>query len=169
MCQTDGIATIRAARALFADVTPLSRDCGRLCGAKCCKPDADGQGGMILFPGEEALYDPAPDWASLSDSDFVIGGAPLKLLTCGGTCPRAGRPLSCRIFPLTPVAAEGRAAARLDLRAWPVCPLMEYGQKGLSPAFVRAAKEAAALLWRDARCRAYIEALTARLEAYRAF
>ena len=45
-----------AARALLADVTPLRTDCGRCCGAACCAPDEDGQGGMLLFPGEEALF-----------------------------------------------------------------------------------------------------------------
>ena len=43
------------ARTLLMNVTPMARDCGRSCGAACCQPDEDGQGGVYLFPGEEEL------------------------------------------------------------------------------------------------------------------
>ena len=52
--------TVMAARALLKDLTPLKRDCGRSCGAACCQSDEDGQGGMLLFPGEEKLYAALP-------------------------------------------------------------------------------------------------------------
>ena len=40
---------------IIGALTPLAGDCGALCGAACCQPDEDGQGGMFLFPGERAL------------------------------------------------------------------------------------------------------------------
>lgn len=166
MRQTEGIDRIRAARESLQGITPLLRDCGKRCGAACCSPDEEGRGGMLLFPGEEALYEPAPDWATLTETDWLVNGKPLYLLTCNGACPRAERPLACRLFPLTPVVERGAVSVCLDVRAWPVCPLMEHGVSGLSPAFVHAAKEAVARLCGDADLRAYIEALTVRLAAY---
>ena len=49
------------AYAIIGDKTPMLTDCGLMCGAACCQPDEDGQGGMLLFPGEEGLYDPLPE------------------------------------------------------------------------------------------------------------
>ena len=46
---------IAHAYTLIGEKTPLMTDCGALCGAACCQPDEDGQGGVYLFPGEEAL------------------------------------------------------------------------------------------------------------------
>ena len=48
-----------AARDLLEQVTPLSTDCGALCGAACCQdsPDEDSVAGMLLFPEEAPLYD----------------------------------------------------------------------------------------------------------------
>lgn len=156
---------ILAARELLADMTPLARDCGRVCGARCCLPDEDGQGGMLLFPGEEALYMPVPDWAKIGDHE---GQGPL--LTCEGVCPRENRPLACRLFPLTPLAdGQGGVTVALDIRAWPVCPLMEHGLQGLSSRFVEAVTEAAQLLWQEPACRAHIEHLTDQLQAYQSF
>ena len=60
--------TVRAAREMLEKVTPLKGDCGRVCGAACCRPDETGRGGMLLFPGEEALYAPWPDWARLEEA-----------------------------------------------------------------------------------------------------
>ncbi len=160
---------ILAARALLVDITPLKRDCGRLCGAACCQPDADGRGGMLLFPGEEALYDPVPDWAEITDSGFLAGDKQLAFLTCNGTCPRENRPLACRIFPMTPLASENGVTAEMDVRAWAVCLLMGHGKDGLSREFVAAVRAAMAIIWEDAQGRAYIEALTESLKAYTMF
>ena len=46
--------TLRRAKALLENETPLKTDCGALCGAACCRTDADGKGGVYLFPGEDA-------------------------------------------------------------------------------------------------------------------
>ena len=50
----DAITAVKAARELLKDLTPLKTDCGRLCQGACCQGD-EGTG-MLLFPGEDALY-----------------------------------------------------------------------------------------------------------------
>lgn len=166
MTMTDRIL---AARALLADVTPLKGDCGRRCAAACCQGDEDGRGGMLLFPGEEALYSPPPDGAALTDSGLRMpDGRPLWLYTCDGSCHRPNRPLSCRIFPLTPEMDEGGALSIApDVRAWPVCPLMPFGVQGLSPAFAAAVRAAMALLDEHPDGHAYFALLTEQLNAFR--
>lgn len=158
---------ILAARALLETVTPLAGDCGRRCGAACCQPDEEGKGGMLLLPGEEALYMPPPAWATVTDSGLYLGDQPLRFLTCEGTCERADRPLSCRIFPLTPLAVDGSLVIDLDVRAWPVCPLMPHGLQGLSRTFAAAVHAAMSLLWAEDAGRAYIELLTDLTGAFR--
>ena len=44
---------VEQARALLETLTPLKRDCGRLCGARCCRSLEGEETGMVLFPGEE--------------------------------------------------------------------------------------------------------------------
>ena len=149
----EALEAVVEARGMLADVTPLKRDCGRCCGAACCQPDEDGQGGMLLFPGEERLYDPLPEGFSLLRDDAVVKGA--WLLTCGGSCVREDRPLACRLFPLLPT----RTGARMDRRAWAVCPLMESGKAGLQPAFVQAAARAGEILYRCPEHAAFLDAL----------
>lgn len=161
---------IVAARALLAEVTPLKGDCGRRCGAACCQADDDGQGGMLLLPGEEGLYAPAPGWARVEDSGLRAGERALALLTCDGTCPRGDRPLACRIFPLTPrLAEDGQMVVTLDVRAWPVCPLMPHGMQGLSREFVAAVRAACVLLAQDEALRAWLHTLTQQLRAFETF
>jgi len=137
----DCLEAVQIARALLEHITPLRQDCGRLCGGACCAPDEDGQGGMLLFPGEEALYDPLPEGFSITRDDGVCAGA--LLLTCSGECRRCQRPLSCRLFPLLPT----ESGAKMDRRAWAVCPLMEWGKAGLSREFVDAVAQAGKTLY----------------------
>lgn len=87
---------ILRAREMIGDLTPMLSDCGAYCGAACCEPDEDGQGGVYLFPGEETLMQDV-GWGRLETDRF---GA---MLVCHGPCSREQRPLACRIFPLTPV------------------------------------------------------------------
>lgn len=137
----DALQAVAAARELLDQVTPLRVDCGRYCGGACCQSDEDGQGGMLLFPGEEKLYDPLPPGFEISPDDGVLPGA--LLITCSGQCERKARPLACRLFPLLPTPK----GCRMDRRAWAVCPLMEHGNKGLQPEFVSAVKEAGRILY----------------------
>ncbi len=124
------------ARKLLQNLTPLVADCGALCGAACCRPDEDGQGGVALFPGEAALYR-GERWARVERG----------VLYCGGTCPRDARPLGCRIFPLTPCRKkDGRLSVRIDRRAFAMCPLAPSGVRALDPAFVNAALRALLLV-----------------------
>lgn len=157
------LEAVLAARELLETVTPLKSDCGRACGGACCQPDEDGQGGMLLFPGEEALYEILPEGFSIREDDAVLPG--LKLLTCDGVCERKNRPLSCRLFPMLPT----RTGAKMDRRAWAVCPLMESGKRGLNPAFVEAVKEAGRMLYDCLEHAAFLDALHAFNERLKAF
>ena len=162
----DALTAVLRARELLTDVTPLRRDCGLTCGAACCRCDEDGQGGMLLFPGEEALYDPLPEGFTLTADDGVMPG--MRLLTCVGSCRRDQRPLACRMFPLTPVliASEGKEQlrVRVDPRAFAVCPRSASGVRGMDAAFGRAVLEAARTLCLCGEHRAYIRALSAYFE-----
>lgn len=151
----DKLEAVIAARAILENITPLRQDCGRTCGGACCQSDEDGQGGMLLFPGEEQLYNPLPEGFSVSDDDFVIKGA--KLLTCEGSCDRSCRPLSCRLFPLLPT----EKGAKMDRRAWAVCPLMEWGKAGLSRDFVDAVSKAGEILYACPEHAAFLDAIHA--------
>ena len=149
----DALQAVISAREILLSVTPLRHDCGRNCGAACCQSDEDGQGGMLLFPGEERLYDPLPQGFSITEEKSVVPDG--KLLTCDGFCARDQRPLSCRLFPLLPT----EKGCRLDRRAWAVCPLMAYGKAGLNPDFVAAVKEAGKILYACPEHAAFLSAL----------
>lgn len=149
------------ARRLVENVTPLRTDCGLNCGRACCAPDEDGQGGVYLFPGEEALLS-GVSWARIEPRS-ALPGAPM--LVCNGSCARRDRPLGCRIFPLTPVwRGDGRLTVKMDRRAFAMCPLARHGIKGLSPEFVSAVREALRLIESDAQGAAFLRAWAA-LEA----
>ncbi len=134
------------ARSMLNLLTPLDADCGSYCNNACCQPDQDGQGGMLLFPGEEGLYIDS-NWAQISTLETQVPRRRWHLLSCSGVCPRNERPLACRIFPLSFNIYQNNAVSmHLDRRAWAVCPLMDYGLKGLSPAFVSTAQKALELI-----------------------
>ncbi len=152
-----------AARELLNTLTPLKRDCGRSCGAACCQSDEDGQGGMLLFPGEETLYASLPEgWSIQPDSAVIPEGL---VLVCDGRCDRSTRPLSCRLFPLLPT----RTGARMDRRAWAVCPLMESGKRGLDPDFVQAVEQAGRILYAHPAQEAFMDALHRYNEQLKSF
>ena len=151
------LTLVLRARALLCGVTPLFADCGRVCGHACCLPDENGRGGMLLFPGEEALYTDKKGFSVLPDSTVLPAG---RLLVCSGVCDREERPLACRFFPMRPTA-DGRAV--MDRRAAWVCPLYESGRTALRADFVQACTEAAAVLAESAEHRAFLDALRARI------
>lgn len=140
--------------------TPLLQNCGALCGAACCQPDADGQGGVYLFPGEEALFDGA-DWARVEPSPFA------PELVCNGACDRERRPLACRIFPLTPVRGKSGWTVRLDVRARAMCPLSRGGVRGLDPEFVRSVRRAIRIVASDPEGEAFLDRWAALERKYR--
>ena len=152
---------IRRAYAALGDLTPMLGDCGKLCGAACCLPDEDGQGGVHLFPGEAALIE-GRDWARITPGAFA------PVMTCDGTCERDLRPLGCRIFPLTPVRGKnGGWTVRLDARARAMCPLAFHGIRGLNPAFVRAVRDALRIIAEDGEGEAFLEEWHRLEDAYR--
>lgn len=163
----DTDSAVRRARTLLKAQTPLLFDCGGLCSSACCRASEAGTG-MLLFPGEEALYRRLPGGFALQTAPEMPGAA---LLTCGGACSRAQRPLACRFFPLLPMVRreKGRHVLLLglDRRAWPVCPLMESGFKAFSPGFLDACRRAARALFEQAEQRAFLMRLYALNEQYK--
>lgn len=148
---------VLAARELLESLTPLKTDCGRLCQGACCQ--GDEATGMLLFPGEEALYEDCA-FARVVPTGFSLGGTPAQLLVCDGRCDRKNRPLACRLFPLFLKFREDQTPVlRMDARARAVCPLTDYGMKALDPEFKQAARRAYDLLLEDKVCAAYLRAL----------
>ena len=133
---------IERAWALLENVTPLTEDCGQVCGGRCCRASAESDG-MLLFPHEEKY---------LENTDFTFtpaqGGT---LVTCNGVCLRQQRPLACRIFPLFPYVEEsGRVRAVYDPRAWRLCPLVQaQAHVALRRDFVRAVRRVGRILMED--------------------
>ena len=133
-------AAVSAAREKLKNVTPLKRDCGRICGARCCRSLDGEETGMLLFPGEAEAYAGREGW--------TVRKTPRgDLLVCPGTCDRDERPLSCRLFPLLPlIGDDGAIRVVTDLRARAVCPLARQGKSAMDPAFTDAVREAGAIL-----------------------
>lgn len=151
------IAAVLRARALLDALTPLKTDCGRLCGGACCQGD-EGTG-MLLFPGEDSLYENC-GFGRVVPADFALGGGQAKLFVCGGRCPREERPLACRLFPLfLAFMKSGKTKVRMDTRAASVCPLYSCGAIGLDGDFLAAAREAYDVLLEDETCAAYLRDL----------
>ena len=145
---------LSAAREKLKDVTPLKSDCGRVCGARCCRSAEGEETGMLLFPGEEACYAGKPGWT-------VRPAAAGWLAICPGSCRREERPLACRLFPLLPrEGRDGGIIAVTDLRAKAVCPLARQGKRALDPAFINAVREAGILLYADAAQAAFLRMLS---------
>ena len=163
------LEAVKAARDLLENVTPLPTDCGAFCSAACCKDDPDYEtSGMLLFPGEEALYDnpAAKMWMALSPSGLAHEGKPVPLLSCKLPCPRGMRPLACRLFPLTPYVKGDKLTVRIDVRARPVCPLCDSGLAGPLPPPRRSPFQALRILWAQPKQRAYLYTLTEHLKEY---
>ena len=140
------LSAVLSARAALSDFTPLLTDCGRLCAGACCK--GDEQTGMLLFPGEDALFASCA-FGHVIPANFTLADRLVNLFVCDGTCSREERPLACRLFPLfLHFKKDGTSRVRLDNRAKSVCP-----------EFVSAAKDAYAALLADADCAAFLRAL----------
>ena len=152
---------IRKAYDILGGLTPLEGDCGDMCGKACCSPDEDGQGGMLLFPGERSLCE--GEWNRIEETD---GG---DILVCVSPCPREARPLACRIFPLTPVFSRGVWTVRMDARARRMCPLVRSGVKGLSREFALAVREALRLIAACPEGEKFLRDWQAAEEEYRSF
>lgn len=109
---------------LLDDLTPIPADCGKLCGAGCCKGGRDD--GMLLFPFEEEFLQQAK-FLKIKQLPWRDGTACFAV--CRGRCKRQWRPLSCRIYPYAPktVQKEDKTLSfhiQKDPRAAYSCPLL---------------------------------------------
>ena len=145
--------TVLEAREALMELTPLTSDCGSLCAGLCCRPMEGEETGMLLFPGEETLYDGKEGYRVL---DTETG----KLLICSGMCDRQDRPLSCRLFPLLPAVRNGVIRVEMDERARTVCPLVRYGKAGLAAAFVETVEAIGEGLAQEPQQAAFLARLT---------
>lgn len=150
---------------VLGDLTPLKGDCGRACNKACCEGDKDGDG-MYLFPGEEEMYKALPDWAAISETDFEYDKDKFApLFSCDGVCDRNLRPLSCRIFPLTPyIAKDGELEVIVDPRANGMCPLSALYSEDFDPNFVKAVEKVGKLLLTSPDTKKFLESFSRMLD-----
>ena len=145
--------TVSAAREKLKNVTPLKKDCGRVCGARCCRPMDGEETGMLLFPSEAEAFAGKEGWE--------IRKTPRgELILCSGRCDREDRPLACRMFPLLPlIGDDGEIRVVTDQRARAVCPLARQGKSAMDPAFIDAVREAGRLLAQSDEQAVFLELL----------
>ena len=144
---------LHTAREKLNSVTPLKKDCGRVCGAACCRSPGNEETGMLLFPSEEEAYSGKDGWTI---RETAMG----RMVICPGTCVRDERPLACRMFPLLPVIGEnGEIRVVTDLRAKAVCPLARQGRSAMDPAFIEAVWEVGFFLAGEEGQTAFLEKL----------
>ena len=157
MKQTDYERLYEKVFRILGDRTPLRADCGKLCGAACCKGDENT--GMRLFPHESS---------TLTVQETEDGG---RLAVCNGTCDRTKRPLACRIFPFFPTIDErGRIFVEKDYRAESLCPMIEHSDEiAFDPRFFRALRRVGKILAKDEECRAFLEKSTEEIDLYYQF
>lgn len=126
--------------------SPLRVDCGKLCDKCCCLQEDMG---MLLFPGEEKLFENDSDFSVRSDS----GGR--NVLFCEGLCERKKRPLSCRMYPLFPYTYEENGKIRqkviYDLRGINSCEIVSSNIK-VERSFVFSVRKAGKALLKDGDC-----------------
>lgn len=122
---------------MFDTVTPLSKDCGMLCGGACCKDGESERKGMLLFPFEEKVL--KHKGYETEQSEWKYGDKNAYILYCSGTCNRKLRPLACRIFPLTPIINDdGTTKLIMNPLAKGICPLARsLKPRQLEPEFVQ--------------------------------
>lgn len=153
---------------ILENVTPLRLDCGSLCDKACCQDPEGEEAGMYLFPGEEAIYSPKPDWLTIKKVHWTINPQrKVYLATCNGTCDRSIRPLACRIFPLTPyIDSTDILQIRVDIRAKAVCPLAQQGRRALNIDFIQKVRAAIQILIEDPDIKEFIRELSILLDDY---
>lgn len=147
---------------LLEDTTPLHFDCGLICAGACCA--GDDERGMLLFPGEEAMFKGVEGYTIKAVKREDMGA--VHLLVCPGVCSRETRPLACRVFPLTVSLSpqSDRPQCVLDARAKWLCPLYAEGIKALSPEFVQGVQRVFDALYAKPELRAFLAALSAEAQ-----
>lgn len=159
---------------LFDDSTPVAVDCGELCEKACCHGDCDS--GMLLFPGEYEVYRLLePEWINIDKTDmtYEYNGKSYRvpIAFCSGECDRFQRPLSCRIFPLTPYFnAKGKIEIIIDPRAKSICPLAKgFNMEDYDPLFIKNVKRVFTLLMKNERFRSFMRVYSDYLDDFRKF
>lgn len=155
------LSCLDKARAVVEKITPLTHDCGRVCGGACCRSLEGEETGMLLFPGEEQYYQGLDDYR-VKETDQG------KLLICSGQCRREERPLSCRVFPLLPVWRADGVKVAMDARARAVCPLARQGKAALRQEFAAAVRHCGEILAEDEEQRRFLILLTEEQDELRA-
>jgi len=134
------ITLIYKAYDIIGNFTPIKADCGKLCDKICCKGE---EAGMLLFPGEETIFDGIVGF-NIEEIEYMDTNG-IKLLMCDGECERAMRPFSCRIFPVAPyIDKNGNIDAIPDIRGRRMCPIWDL--KHVDKNFINAVKKAFELL-----------------------
>ncbi len=158
---------------LFDDVTPLKIDCGKLCNKACCEGDDCG---MLLFPGEECVYKLfSPEWAKLDKTNMTYkhnnSEYNVNILFCNGNCDRYQRPLSCRIFPLTPyINKDNKLQIIVDPRAKGICRLAKLmNTDEFDPVFIKNIERAFRLLIKNKRVYDFLVEYSRYLDEYNGF
>lgn len=158
---------------LFDNVTPIAADCGHICSKACCQGDDCG---MYLFPGELEVYSLLkPDWIKIERSDFKYTHNnktySLPICFCNGSCDRFQRPLSCRIFPLTPILDENKKLKIIkDPRGMPVCPLSKaFNLSDFDRRFVKQVENSFKLLMKNELFSSFMEEYTAYINDFKKF
>lgn len=155
------------AHRILEQVTPLKSDCGMLCNKACCDGGEDDLG-MYLFPGEEKVLSDLTYFRILETDIRLEDGSHILLANCDGKCDRKFRPLSCRIFPLTPyLTYQNTLTVDLDIRAAGICPLVT-GEKisSIHPSFIQAVRKSVRLLSKDPEILGFIKTLSRILDEY---
>ncbi len=142
---------------IMGNLTPLTVDCGVLCGGACCK--GDNNTGMRLFPYEKS---------KLNVTTTKDG---IRLAVCNGTCERDNRPLACKIFPFFPTIDDnGKIYVELDYRAYRLCPMIEHSDELLfDPKFLEAVEKVGNILAQDEKCKEFLYKTTEEIDTYYSF
>lgn len=122
---------------LFDSTTPLKGDCGKLCSGACFLDSEDEKCGMFIFPYEECMLEDLP-FGEIEQSNCEYSDCKTAdIFFCNSPCTRNMRPLSCRIFPLTPYVKDGKIILKMNTAAKKMCPIAKnMDLSDLDPDFV---------------------------------
>ncbi len=122
---------------ILDSATPVSHDCGRLCGSICCSDSTfeDGDSYIYLLPGEKEYLDHIDcririERQRRDEHDLPKSwGEYVYIARCPGkgSCDRSARPIQCRTFPLQPyISKKGELDMILCYTPLPYsCPFVE--------------------------------------------
>ncbi len=146
---------------MLNDVDAVPYDCGKECGAACCRDDCFRDGAepyIYLLPGEKEYLEHAGSrlkiWKEPREEHNLPEsyGEYVYVAACGGpeACERVLRPIQCRTFPLMPCISEGNELILdyYDGELPYTCPLVEE-RRPLSEEFYRVTYAAWEMLIRD--------------------